>query len=52
MRVLQTLFFKLHVDFPVSFTAERLPSSHSAIKPRSVGVSVMVVLLEGHRIST
>ena len=30
------LFCKLHADFHVSFTEERLPSGHSAIKPRSV----------------
>ncbi len=34
--VLQVLFSKLHAGFHVSCTEERLPSGHSAIKPRLV----------------
>ncbi len=35
-RILQVFFSKLHAGFHVSFTEERLPSGHSAIKPRLV----------------
>ncbi len=41
--VLQVFFSKLHAGFHVSCTEERLPSCHSAIKPRLVeGYAVMV----------
>ncbi len=40
-RILQVFFSKLHAGFHVSCTEERLPSGHSAIKPRLVeGCSV------------
>ncbi len=35
-RILQVFFSKLHAGFHVSCTEERLPSGHSAIKPRLV----------------
>ncbi len=36
LRVLQVFFSKIHAGFHVSCTEERLPSGHSAIKPRLV----------------
>ncbi len=43
-RILQVFFSKLHAGFHVSCTEERLPSGHSAIKPRLVRAAVMVWL--------
>ncbi len=39
-------FSKLHAGFHVSCTEERLPSGHSAIKPRLVEAAVMVDFLQ------
>ncbi len=41
-RILQVFVSKLHAGFHVSCTEERLPSGHSAIKPRLVEAAVML----------